>query len=242
MSRRTTTIGVLVRLLLMCCVLGVAGGCDKNKSQDAKREKEIAQRQKGEANANAEKFEKSDDPPITAQTRFAAGQLAEAQGNFDNAISQYQAAIKLDPKKLDAMFRLGMAYVQTRRFDEAVATWQRYLKATNNSAQGYGNLGYTYETAGRIDDAEKAYQAGIARDPQNQSCRVNYGLMLARRNQLEPAIKQLSAVLPPAAVHYNLGSVCEQQGRTEEAKAYYRKALELDPKLTDARARLAVMK
>jgi tetratricopeptide (TPR) repeat protein len=242
MSRMT--IGLLLIIGLLIAAGAGAGGCDKNKREEKQREKEIAQRQKGEADANAsdEKFEKSDDPPFTADTRFAAGQLAESQGNLDNAIAQYRAAIKLNPKHLDAMFRLGGVYVQSRRFDEAIAMWQQYIKATNDAPQAYSNLALAYETAGRFDDAEKAYQAGIARDPKNQSCRVNYGLMLARRNQLDGAIAQLSTVLSPAEIHYNLGAVCEQQGRTEEAKAYYRKALELDPKLRDARARLSVLR
>jgi tetratricopeptide (TPR) repeat protein len=238
-----TKIGWLLMCWLLLGVAAGAGGCDKNKQAEEKREKEIAARQKGEAAANSnEKFEKSDDPPFTADTRFAAGQLAEAQGNLENAITQYKAALKLNPKHLDAMFRLGWVDVQARQYDEAIATWQRYLKATNNSAQGYNNLALAYEAAGRFDDAEQTYKAAIARDPQFQGSRLNYGLMLARRGQVDPAIAQLSAVLPPAAVHYNLGSICEQQGRTEEAKAYYRKALELDPKLHDARAKLAALK
>ena len=232
-----------VFVLLLLAVV-VAGGCDKNKQAREKREREVAEKQRGEARATAEpdKFEASGDPPFTADTRFAAGQLAEAQGNLENAIAQYGAALKLDPNHRDAMFRLGGVYTQARQFPEAIATWQRYLKLTNNSPQAYSNLALCYETAGRFDEAEKAYQAGIERDPKDQACRVNYGLMLARRNQLDPAIAQLSVVLAPAAVHYNLGAVCEQHGRTEEAKAYYRKALELDPKLRDARARLAVLK
>ena len=40
---------------------------------------------------------------------------------------------------------------------------------------------------------------------------------------------------------YNLGSVFEQQGKIDQAKAYYRKALEQDPSLRDARARLAAL-
>ena len=239
MSR--ANIAFLLPVLLGLVAGAGAGGCDKNKQAEAKHQKEIADRQRGEANAN-DKFEKSDDPPFTAETRFAAGQLAEAQGNLDNAIAQYKAALKLNPKHLDAMFRLGWVDVQARQYDDAIATFQRYLKATNNSVQGYNNLALAYEAAGRFEDAEQNYKAGIARDPQFQGCRLNYGLMLARRGQVDPAIAQLSAVLAPAAVHYNLGSVCEQQGRTEEAKAYYRKALELDPKLHDARARLAVLK
>jgi tetratricopeptide (TPR) repeat protein len=234
-----------IRLMLTgCFLLGAAagaGGCDKNKSADKQRDKEIAERDKGETKAK-DAFETSDDPPLKAETRFAAGQLAESQGNWENAVTQYREAIKLNPKHLGAMYRLGGVYVQTKRFDEAIETFQRYVKATNESPQGYNNLAVAYDAAGRFPEAEQAYQAAIAKDPKGQSWRVNYGLMLARRNQPEAAIVQLSSVLPPAAVHYNLGSVCEQQGRTEEAKAYYRKALELDPKLRDARARLAVLK
>ena len=233
-------------LVTACVVLAIAGtgGCDKNKEADKDRERQLAARQKGEAQANAprDKFETSEDPPFTADTRFAAGQLAEQQANIANAITQYRAALKLDPKHLDAMFRLGGLYVQTKQFDEAIATWQRYLKATNESPQAYSNLALCYESAGRAEEAEKAYQAGIAKDPHNQACRVNYGLMLARRDQVEAATAQLASVLPPAAVNYNLGAVCEQQGRTDAAKAYYKKALELDPKLRDAKARLAALK
>ncbi|MEA2733577.1 MAG: hypothetical protein QOE14_28, partial [Humisphaera sp.] len=210
--------------MLTLSLLMAAGGCDKNKQAEKARAKELAKDQDPHGRNKSDKFETSGDPPLTADTRFAAGQLAEAQGSFDKAITQYREALKLNPNHRDAMFRLGGIYTQTRRFDDAIATWQRYLKLTDNSPQAYSNLGICYDAAGRADDAEKAFKAGIARDPNGQACRVNYGLMLARRNQVEAAIAQLAAVLPPAAVHYNLGAICEQQGRTEEAKAYYRKA------------------
>lgn len=239
---RRTTIGLLLSVCLLLAGGAGAGGCDKNKDAEKKRQREIAQRQQGEAKANADKFETSDDPPFTADTRYAAGQLAEAQGDFENATTQYREALKLNPKHLDAMFRLGGVYVQTQRFDDAITIWQRYIKLTNDAPHGYNNLALAYDAAGRTAEAEQAYKAAIAKDPHHQASRNNYGLMLARQNQVDAAIEQLSAVLPPAAVHYNLGRVCEQQGRAEEAKAYYRKALELDPKLRDARSRLAALK
>ena len=55
-----------------------------------------------------DKFEASrDDPPFNADTRFAAGQLAESQGSFDNAITQYRETLKLNPNHRVAMFRLA---------------------------------------------------------------------------------------------------------------------------------------
>ena len=242
-----TTIAVVLTLTLALAAGAGSGGCNKAKREERRRQKEIERQQKLDSRQQAEKgkpqnqFEASEDPPFTAATRFAAGQLAESQGNFDNAIAQYREALRLDPNHRDAMFRLGGVYTQTNRYDDAIATWQRYLKLTNDSPQAYSNLALTYEAAGRAEEAEQTYKAGIARDPNHQACRINYGVMLARQDRVDEAIEQFSTVLRPAEVHYNLGAVCEQRGRTEEAKAYYRKALELDPKLRDAKSRLAVL-
>lgn len=248
-----TTIAIL---LTACLLVGTAGGCNKEKREQRKREKaalkqkKLEEKQQKDAEKTAKKdglapqnkFEASEDPPLSADTRFAAGQLAESQGNYDNAIAQYREALKLNPNHRDAMFRLGAVYTQGKRFNEAIPLWQRYIKVTNNAAQSYSNLALCYEMAGRPGEAEQTYKAGIERDPSESTTRNNYGRMLARQGRWDEALAQLSTVLKPAEVHYNLGTVCEEQGKREEAKAYYRKALELDPNLRDARSRLAALK
>jgi Tfp pilus assembly protein PilF len=70
---------------------------------------------------------------------------------------------------------------------------------------------------------------------------VNYGLMLVRQNRVPEAIQQLSVVLHPAEVHYNIGSVYEKMGQKDQAKAEYQKAMEIDPKFWEASARLAAL-
>lgn len=230
-------------VVAMLSVTLLLGGCAGWKKKRADRARAAEEKRQAEASATPQNdFEKSGDPPFTAQTRFAAGQLAESQGALDNAITQYQAALKLDPNHIQAMFRLGGLQSQTRRYTDAVATWQRYIKVTNHAPAAYNNLALSYDMAGRPDEAEKAFKDGIARAPEDPTCRVNYGLMLARRNRLDDAVAQLSTVLAPAEVHYNLGSLFEQMGRRKEARAYYQKALELDPKLTDAKKALAQLK
>jgi Tfp pilus assembly protein PilF len=112
---------------------------------------------------------------------------------------------------------------------------------TNNSAAAYNNLAFFYEAAGRLDDAEATYKEGIAHDPEATVCRYNYGLMLARRGRINDALAQLTIVQTPAEANYNIGSIYEQQGQIEQAKAFYAKALSLDPNLRDARARLAAL-
>jgi tetratricopeptide (TPR) repeat protein len=255
MNRLRPPVAVPV-ILLVCLALFAGGGCDKNKRlarKQAKQEAALAKKQakeqaarekaaKKDPAAPRDKFEASDDPPLQANTYFAAGQVAESQGNFDSAIAQYKEALQRDPNHRDAQFRLAGAYTQRGLYEQAIPAWQHYLKLTNNSSAAYNNLALCYELAGKPAEAEQTYRAGIEKDPANASCRTNYGLMLARTDRLDESMEQLSKVLAPAEVHYNLGSVMEQKGKKEEAKAYYRKALELDPKLADARSRLAKLK
>jgi tetratricopeptide (TPR) repeat protein len=186
-------------------------------------------------------FERSSDPPITADTHFAAGQLAEAQGDFNGALKQYKQALKLDPNHVKTIYHQAVCYSQLKKFPDAEASWKRYIELTGGDANGYSNLGFCHELAGEIDQAETAYLRGIEKDPKNIACRTNYGLMLARINRTSEAMLQLQAVLTPAEVHYNLASVLEHQGRKEAAKAEYRKALELDPQLEDAQTRLSAL-
>jgi Flp pilus assembly protein TadD len=71
---------------------------------------------------------------------------------------------------------------------------------------------------------------------------VNYGLMLARDNRINEAIVQLQMVLTPAEMHYDLGSIYEHEGRKEQARVEFRKALDADPTLADAEVRLSSLR
>src|SRR5207248_892998 len=149
---------------------------NKNKKEDSTPR--MAQR---EGLHPTNEFEaKAGDPPFTPDTRFAAGQIAEAQNDQDRAIAQYQQALKIDPNHQPSLYRLAAVYTQQQKFTEAQTLWQRYIKATKGAPAGYNNLGFCYEMAGDLGEAEKAFKTCIDRDPDDQTCRVNYGLMLAR--------------------------------------------------------------
>jgi tetratricopeptide (TPR) repeat protein len=192
-------------------------------------------------NADHSRFERSDDPPINIQTRYAAAQLAESQGNTVQAIKLYRQVLAENPKHQAALYRLGIIYTEIKQYPLAIEVWRQYVKANDGSATAISNLGFCYELSGDLPEAEKAYNIGIAKEPTNQSCRVNYGLMLVRQNRIPEATEQLSAVLRPAEVHYNIGSVYEQQGQKDLAKAEYKKATEIDPKFWEANARMAAL-
>ncbi len=179
------------------------------------------------------------DPDITADTRYAAGQMAEGSNRPEMAIAQYEKALETDPKHAASLYRLGVLHAQRQEYPAAIEAWKKYIKATNDSAAGWGNLGFCYELMADPEHAEAAYKKGIEREAKSQICRVNYGLMLARLGHANEAIAQFEAVLSPSAAHYNVGSVYEQQKKFAQAKMEYTRSLELDPTFFDAQQRLA---
>jgi len=149
--------------------------------------------------------------------------------------------VAIKPGHLGALYRLGVLYAEKKDYPKAVDAWQQYVQATGETATAYADLAFCQELAGEPEKAEAAYQAGIAREAKNIPCRVNYGLMLARRGKMTEAVGQWRWVLSEAEIHYNLGSVYASQGDKEQARMEYKKALELDPKLTDAESRVAAL-
>ena len=186
-------------------------------------------------------FDRSKEPALNPETRFAAGQLAETQGHLDCAVVQYDQALRLDAKHVASLYRLGVVYTKMRKYPEAVAMWERYIAATGNHASGYGNLGFCYEMAADVDNAEAAYKKGIAIDEKGTACRVNYGLMLARQNRTEEAETQLATVLSPSEVSFNMASVYEQQGAIARAKEELQKAIAANPNMKEAQEKLATL-
>ena len=219
---------VLIALLIGC-------GCSAQKQQ---AEPSVMQQLEG----GESDWQRAKEPALSADSHFAAGMLAESHPNLPRAIDQYERCLKINPQHEQALFRLGIIRSQLKQYPQAIETWKRYAAATGDSAVAYSNLGLAYELAKRPAEAEAAYKKGIQRDAGNEACRVNYGLMLARSGRVPEAVKQFSEVLTPAQVSYNIASVYEQQGKTEQAREEYRRALELDPAMRDAQTRLAALR
>lgn len=217
------------------CVVGVflLGGCTSRSPEVG----QLSAEQAAELNASRSTFDSATPPPIKPQTHLAAGRLAESRGDLTQAASQYRRALRQNPDDLEALFRLG-TLLSKQSSPDAPKVWQQYVEATGGSATAWANLGFSHELLGSPQEAEKAYRRGIASDSDNASCRVNYGLLLARQGEIEDASDQLMAALPPEEAWYNIGSVSERQGEAATAISAYRKALTHQPEFAAAQQRL----
>jgi tetratricopeptide (TPR) repeat protein len=211
--------GRVLMTLAAACVGWALGGCEASSPTS-----------KMEQRPDIETIQDAPEPVINPETFVAAGDLAASRGQYGRACEQYEKALAGRPKDSGLAKKLALAYAKSGQMGKSIEAWQRYLVASDHSADAYGSLGYAYE---------QIYADGIRRHPQGALPRINYGLMLVRRNKVDEAITQMSAVLQAHEVNYNIASVYEQMGRRDLAQFYYRRSLECNPKFTPAKQKLA---
>jgi tetratricopeptide (TPR) repeat protein len=104
-------------------------------------------------------------------------------------------------------------------------------------------LGRTLRTLGHNEAALeylRAYHDKVPGDLLGLAQLASCLTALGQYDESEPMLRQVLAGLDDALTHYNLGVVLSATNRATEAIAEYKKALERDPLLFDARNNLAV--
>jgi Flp pilus assembly protein TadD len=131
--------------------------------------------------------------------------------------------------------------VELGQLDEAAAHYQASLQI-EPKAEIYSDLGFTMAQMGRPEEARANYLKALELDPGSASAHFNLAISDAQIGayaNAESHFRQALAGRPTAETHNGLGYVIGRQGRTDDAVAEYRKAIEVDPQYTPAYNNLA---
>ena len=155
------------------------------------------------------------------------------KGQTDEAISQYQQALRLKPDYAEAYNNLGIAFYQQGRADEAILQFQEAIRLTPDYADAHDNLGNALAQKGQIDEAITQYQQALRLKPDDADAHNNLGNALGQKGQLDDAIRQFQQALrlkpDYADAHDNLGNALGQKGQTDDAIRQFQQALRLRP-------------
>lgn len=144
-----------------------------------------------------------------------------------------------------ANVNLGVAYMQQGSYQLALDKLNRAVQAKNDYAPAYNGLGLLHQRLGNPDLAERNFKQAIKLDPENSRALNNYGLFLCQQNRIEEAntVFLQASENPfnskPEIAITNAGTCAYNNGQYEEAKNYFRKALEKNPKVSPALIQLA---
>ncbi|HEV3081042.1 MAG TPA: serine/threonine-protein kinase, partial [Gemmataceae bacterium] len=173
-----------------------------------------------------------------SQQTILLGLALRAQGRHDEAIRQYQEAIRLNPKgSASVHINLGNALLDQGRLDEAAFHYKECIRLEPRaSAMAHYNLANVLRLKGRLDEAIDHLQESIRLDPMSAAlAHNNLGNTLLAKGRLEEAAihyKETIRLDPRASAtaHHNLANVLRLKGRTDEAIELLQESIRLDPK------------
>jgi tetratricopeptide (TPR) repeat protein len=105
----------------------------------------------------------------------------------DLEIDCYQKALRKEPNNRNALFNLGLAYLQQRRYAKSQETFQKITAIFPEDHEAWFHLGLSFEKQDRWDDGSRAYQKAVTVKPSYGEAWLNLGGIYAtiKRPDLE---------------------------------------------------------
>ena len=176
------------------------------------------------------------------RAHYNLGNVMVHAGMKDQAISEYERALQINPNYAEAHNNLGLVLIREGTLERAIAHCRKALDIEPVYPEARNNLALAFVQLGRLDEAIAECRTALKEDPKYPEAQVNFGNALLRQGRPEEAIEHYQRALEIrpdfAEAHNNLGDVLRQLGRTNEAVAHCRKALELDPRYAEAHLNL----
>jgi Flp pilus assembly protein TadD len=132
--------------------------------------------------------------PDDATVHFDLGYVYTALNRADDAKTQYQKAIALDPKMSAAYLNLGLTLLQSNPAD-AVDPLQHAVDLLPDQPRPKRLLAAAFERSGKLNDAITQYQAAEKLDSKDFDTHLSLALALLHTNQLPAAEKEFRAAL-----------------------------------------------
>jgi len=172
-------------------------------------------------------------PTLSAADHIDLGLDYLDQGQFDEAIAAFEAAIRLDPDDALAHYNLGRIYYLQDQMEQAAAAFEEAIQIDPEMAEAHTNLGAVYRAQGKTEEAIAACETAIQLDPNDDMAHYNLALAYYDLEQLDQAVAAYGAALrinpENADAHYNLARAYYEQGKLDEAVVAWKKAAEIEP-------------
>ena len=76
-----------------------------------------------------------------------------SEGQYDQAISDYNKALEINPRHAKAYYNRGNTYMSTGQYDQAISDFTKALEINPRYAKAYNNRANTYKSIGQYDKA-----------------------------------------------------------------------------------------
>jgi tetratricopeptide (TPR) repeat protein len=179
------------------------------------------------------------------------GSIRQHQGRIEEAVSDFENAVKIQPESPEALDNLGEALTALGRNDEAITHLTGAIRIRPTFAKAHADLGSALVRAGRLEQSIAEFQEALRLDPTNSDAEYRLAGALTMQGRPQDALPHFTNALPAlvdtvrrnpedADSHYNLGEVYGMLGRTAEAIVEFSSAVRLRPEDPEAHFNLGV--
>jgi superkiller protein 3 len=132
-------------------------------------------------------FKKAVEAKPNAVSYTSLGYVYQRKKQYDQAMEQYQTALKIDPNYVNALNNLAVIYFETGKTTEAIELVKEAMNINPESADSYLNLGTFYRQTGRRAEAINIFRQGWQLAPDDS--RFSYQLAWLLAASPEPKLR-----------------------------------------------------
>lgn len=169
-------------------------------------------------------MEKSDPNYYTKHQKM--GEDFFKEGNYGQAIKEFQKSVNAKPDAFAANYGLSLSYMRAQDYDKAVESFERTLKLAPDRVDVMYSLGVTYQKMGRLEKALQVYYEVGKKDPASYQVFNNAGTIYANMKNFDRAVQAFGASIKRNPDYYptyfNLARVYEAQGKRDLASRQYK--------------------
>ena len=177
-------------------------------------------------------------PVITAEEYLRRGMAYYDRGNFIQAVSDYNKALRVKPDYPEVYLYRGQAYANMKEPEKAFQDYSKAIEMDPKFEEAYYVRGLTYAAQGKLENALADYSKAIEINAQYIQAYLNRGYVYINKNNPGDAIADFNKIIKinPSipAVYYLRGVAYANKGNLQQAIADYTKAIELEPKYLEA--------
>jgi len=180
---------------------------------------------------------------LAAESYYLKANQAVINGSLDDAITNYQSALKVDPEYADALSDYASVMALKGDFEKASSLYDEALKLHPDDSLSLTNYARVLTKLGNKSKAKEELNNAILKDGKNRTALAALANLDVQDANYADAIKhyQTALALYPssASLHDRLSYALGRSGEIESAIKQSEEAVRIDPSLTSARLNLA---
>ena len=175
--------------------------------------------------------------PGNAEEHRKRGAALNDQGQYDEAMREFETALKLMPTLVRAHLGLGAAKQGKGDLNGAIAEYRTALRMQPDDSDAHNNLGTVLQQKGDMEGAIAEYRLALQEQPDDPLIHFNLGTALSVKGVEEQALTEYRTTvrLRPdfAPAYFYLGTILKQRRQMREAAEAFRNYLKLAQTTTD---------